>query len=250
VAKVRPTTANAKLGRARQHGLELQSRIIGWSSSIELQPVAEISDDRLSWTLRLPSFNPPPLDEWALILGDGIHNVRSALDVLVWAHIDESAMTDGQKKSISFPIWSDPDDWEKHSARLLRTVPTDVVQRIHDCQPFQRPEAERSGDLLPLLADLDNRDKHRLTITPVVQVNQMDFSHSIQFADEGAAARNVPPDVIVHGRSLIPDGLLLSGTTKDSIKQIGGSANVQVQFGVELASGFLVWRTRNALDKF
>ncbi len=148
-------------------------------------------------------------------------------------------MTEGQKKSISFPIWSDPDDWDKHSSRLLRTLPADVVQRIHDCQPFQRLEAERSGDLLPLLADLDNRDKHRLTITPVVQLNQMQVSHSVEFSDEAAVARNLPPDVSVHGTSLIPGQLLLSGATIDPIQRISGSTAVQVQFGLELDAGFV-----------
>lgn len=239
MCKSRPTVANAKIGRARQHSLELQARIVGWSASVDLQPIAEISADRLSWTLRLPAFDPPPLDEWALILGDGIHNVRSALDVLVWAYVDQSELTDGQKKSISFPIWTEPQDWDKHSSRLLRTVPTEVVQRIHHCQPFQRPEAERSGDLLPLLAELDNQDKHRLTIVPAVQFNQMEVAHSVEFANDDAAARNVPPDVTVHAPSLIPEGLLFSGTTKDPIERIGGSATVQAQFGVETANGFV-----------
>lgn len=239
MGKSRPTVANAKIGRARQHSLELQARIVGWSALVDLRPTAEISADRLSWTLRLPAFVPPPLDEWALILGDGIHNVRSALDVLVWANVDQSELTDGQKKSISFPIWTDPQDWDKHYSRLLRTVPADVVQRIHQCQPFQRPEAERSGDLLPLLADLDNRDKHRLTILPALQFNQMEVAHSIEFASDEAAQRNVPPNVTVHGPSLIPESLLFSGTTKDPIERIGGSASAQAQFGVETANGFL-----------
>lgn len=232
-------TAYAKIGRARQHGLELQTRMSGWSSRVDLRPVASIAADRLSWELRLPVFDPPPLDEWALILGDAIHNIRSSLDVLVWAHIDEGALTEGQKKSISFPIWSNPEDWNKHSTRLLRTVPPDVVQRIRDCQPFQRPDEERLRDLLPLLAELDNRDKHRLAIIPVVRLSRMQSSHFVEFLDERAAARNVPPDVTVHAFSLVPQALLLSGTTRDPIKRIAGAIEVESQFGVELDGGIV-----------
>jgi hypothetical protein len=78
----------AKVGPGRQHGMELVSRIAGWTAVANPHTLASIADDRLSWDIRLSEFDPPPLSEWALILGDGIHNLRSALDVLVWAYAD------------------------------------------------------------------------------------------------------------------------------------------------------------------
>ncbi len=235
----RSSAAQAKIGRAQQHGLELQARIVGWTASANPRPVATIATDRLSWEVRLSAFDPPPLSEWALILGDAVHNLRSALDVLVWAHVDEGTLSERQARDIAFPIWSDASKWDDNSARLLATVPAEIAQRIHGCQPFQRPEADRSGDLLPLLAELDNRDKHRLSMTTVVQVNAAQFSHSIEFHDSEAAARNSPPDVTVHVASLTSGALLLSGTTTDPIARLAGLSELHAHVGLDPGKGFI-----------
>lgn len=89
--------------------------------------------------MRLSAFDPPPLSEWALILGDAIHNLRSALDVLVWAHVDEGTLSERQARDIAFPIWSEASKWDDNSARLLATVPAEIAQRIHGCQPSSVP---------------------------------------------------------------------------------------------------------------
>jgi hypothetical protein len=239
MSPTQPSAAQAKIGRARQHGLDLQARIIGWSANADPRLVASIADDRLSWAVRLSEFDPPPLGEWALILGDSIHNLRSALDVLVWSYVDENALTERQAKTIAFPIWMESTSWDNDAERLLRTVPAAIVQRIHECQPFQRPEEERSGDLLPLLAELDNRDKHRIAITTGVQVNPRQFTGSIGFRDEEAAARNVPPDTTVHEPVLTSGALLLTGTTKDPIVTMKGTGDLQAQIGMDPGNGFV-----------
>jgi hypothetical protein len=153
-------------------------------------------------------------------------------------YVDEDALTNGQKRSIAFPAWVDPDRWDSDSERLLRTVPADIVQRVRECQPFNHPESERAKDGLVLLTELDNKDKHRLTITPVVQLNALQFEHSVEFHDEEAATRNVPPDNTVHGTSLIPGELLLSGRTQDPIAKVRGTGTLQVQFGLDPGNGF------------
>ncbi|WP_019874367.1 hypothetical protein [Sporichthya polymorpha] len=235
----RAAWAVAKIGRARQHGLELQGRLATWAAIANPRPVATISSDRLSWEVRLSKFDPPPLLEWALILGDAIHNLRAALDVLVWAHADEAGLTTGQAKSIAFPVWTDESAWNQKADRTLKGVPLDVVARIRQCQPFERPAEERSSDPLVILSDLDNRDKHRLALTTIAELHEAKWQHAVEFADEEASRRNVPPNVTVHSACLEPSALLLSGTTVDPVDRVAGNRALTWQVGIDPGNGFI-----------
>jgi hypothetical protein len=231
--------ALAKIGRARQHGHELQSRITGWAATANPGLHATIAEDRLGWELRLSAFDPPPLNEWALILGDAVHNLRSALDVLVWSQADHSALTPAQARHIAFPIWVAESSWVDHAARVLRTLPHGLVDRIRHCQPFQREPDERPRDGLLLLSELDNRDKHRLALGTNVQVQQAEWLQGIEFADEEASGRNAPPNVTVHDLTLQPSALLLAGTTVDPIVRLNGSISFKMQVGIDPGTGFI-----------
>jgi hypothetical protein len=193
----------------------------------------------MSWEARLSEFDGPPLDEWALILGDAIHNLRSALDVLVWAHVDTAALNDKQARQIAFPVWSEREAWDGGAARVLRTVPNDVVGRIEECQPFRRPPSERAGDGLHLLNGLDNTDKHRLALTASARPQEVDATHTLEFASEEASARNAPPDLAVFEPALVSSALLLRGTTVDPIVDLRASHSVTIKIGLDTAGGFV-----------
>jgi hypothetical protein len=235
----RSAWALAKIGRGRQHGIELQSRLAAWTSIANPHAVAAISGDRLSWEVRLSVFDPPPLREWALMLGDAIHNLRSALDVLVWAYADAGSLTAAQAKSLAFPIWTDESAWDQHAERILRTLPPEVVARIRQFQPFQRSEEDRSSDALLLLSELDNRDKHRLALATTAELQVADWQHAMEFTDDQASARNVPPSVTVHSAGLEPSALLLSGTTVNPIVRVAGTAALTWQVGIDPGKGFI-----------
>jgi hypothetical protein len=53
----------------------------------------------------------PPSDEWALLAGEAIQNVRSALDHLVWAAVKEPTTR------TQFPIFTDADKFRVRGAR-------------------------------------------------------------------------------------------------------------------------------------
>ena len=61
----------------------------------------------------------------------------------------------------------------------------------------------------------------------------------MEFADEEASARNVPPDVTIHSAALEPSALLLSGTTVDPIGRIMGNAALTWQVGIDPGEGFI-----------
>lgn len=225
----------AKVARAGQHIRELESRIGTWAATSGYGPAAAISEDRLSWEVRARLPQPPPLAEWSLIAGDAVHTLRSALDVLVWANSAGSSLEPKQREKIGFPLVQDEVDWRGEWGRKLRSVPDHVADRIRDCQPFNRPAEEVAGDGLLLLHDLDIRDKHRLALETAAVLAEFSFQHGVEFHDEDAAARNVPPNVTFHQAPLEDGALVAEGRTKDPIAKIRGSINLtfRVALGTE-----------------
>ena len=99
-------------------------------------------------------------DDLPLVVGELLHNARSALDVVVG---EVSTLKQDQKADrakLQFPIVSKEDDWDEKAKKQLRDVPRPVVDLIREMQPFGVRRAEFSW--LPDLRDASNADKHRL----------------------------------------------------------------------------------------
>jgi hypothetical protein len=173
--------AGAKIARAQQHRHELVGRIAAWAGTSQPHPDASIAEDRLSYEVRVRMRHSPPLEEWPLILGDALHNLRSALDVLVWTLAKPASLSDAQQRRVTRPVVVDPEKWADVASRSLASVPADVVERIGQCQPFNRPESERERDGLLLLHRLDIKDKHRLSLAANVQTTAAAVEHSVEF---------------------------------------------------------------------
>lgn len=59
----------------------------------ERQAHVSIAEDRMSFEVRLAMEYAAPLGEWALIIGDSVHDIRAALDVHVWSICDTESST-------------------------------------------------------------------------------------------------------------------------------------------------------------
>jgi hypothetical protein len=102
----------------------------------------------------------PPL-RLGVILGDMVHNLRSALDHLVW----QAVLRNGGRpnRSHQFPICDDEKDWNDACNRVLRGLDAVDAEAVRDAQPFNvvmKPAA------LSRLREISNEDKHRV-VTPV-----------------------------------------------------------------------------------
>jgi hypothetical protein len=99
-----------------------------------------------------------PPDEWPLLAGEAIQNLRSALDHMVYAASGEHDWT-------QFPIFTDPAAFEKKGPDMLQGVPDSVRATIERAQPYHNfPPAPRQT-MLEQLRVLSNRDKHRTLAT-------------------------------------------------------------------------------------
>jgi hypothetical protein len=121
--------------------------------------------------------NLEPLDSnLGLMIGDCLHNARTALDYLMVRLV---ALTTGQEPSdiehVQFPICTTPDQFGSKTGELRKDLALrGYLTRIEELQPFNNGNTSIWGSTslgqrlfsgvpaaLEKLAQLDNRDKHR-----------------------------------------------------------------------------------------
>jgi hypothetical protein len=157
-----------KLRRAEDHLNALSAEI---RENVENHPITIRSqenpiDDSFSAFLE----NVPEVKrEWGVMLGDFLHNTRSALDHLVCALVVVSGGT--VRSRHQFPICDTPRDWERDVGRpprnsgRLGSIDPSHVAIIESMQPYQATTGLPS---LRILRDFSNADKHRLLHSAVI----------------------------------------------------------------------------------
>jgi hypothetical protein len=133
--------------------------------------------------------SPPP--RIGAIVGDVVHNLRSALDVAAWqlALNNDEAATLKERNQVSFPLTRCAAEFKKpHRAlKFFSEQAGEVVERL---QPYQ-PSMEALG----WLRDLSNADKHRVATfsftglavepTPEIGIRKFSALHVWFGTDEG-----------------------------------------------------------------
>jgi hypothetical protein len=108
----------------------------------------------------------PPSEEWPLLAGDAIQNIRNSLDHVVWACAEKSV----RGRDTAFPICTDPDKFQSAAKKKLRGVPEVVRASIEKWQPYRTWPDDPARDLLAQLHKLSNNDKHRALTTVATAV--------------------------------------------------------------------------------
>ena len=140
-------------------------------------------DDNLGYApLRVIDRVPLP-DEYPLIVGDAIHNLRSALDHAAWQMVPDSfkATTDENRlRYIAFPISRavTDKDWAGMVTNALPSTTDEQRAIVKRHQAFNSPLAPGQWHPLAGLRDLDDMDKHRLTVFPEIQSTDVRFNHA------------------------------------------------------------------------
>jgi hypothetical protein len=139
-----------KVKRAKRHISDLNDEISAFlkrdSYRIVLENNAETG--KLSWIVRITE---ELSDQAPLIIGDAIHNLRTALDLLA---CDLVRLNGGNIKKVYFPFASEGDNLNKRiKERKIHRAGPDIVQIIKCLKPY------KGGDnALWAIHDLDITD--------------------------------------------------------------------------------------------
>lgn len=171
-----------KWARGLSHLSDLQDRVLQWDAGWHTW--AELTVDHtgrhLDSILRVNA--TPPLEEMSLLLGDAVHNMRSALDALAW----ELCHLDGQKPAnpnkVYFPAVVAESKW-REAAENLKSMPPEFLERIRRKQPYLADPPAKA--LLAVLAQMSNQDKHRGMIEARANANTFEAEFEINQDDLG-----------------------------------------------------------------
>jgi hypothetical protein len=117
-------------------------------------------DPELEEVLFIAEELPAISDDWSVLIGDALYNLRCALEHLWWQlaidHLGRKP-TAQEAPRIQFPIIDNPDDWSGH--RFLKHVDGEAADKAKLLQGYGGGDDQIA--YLSILGFLSNFDKHR-----------------------------------------------------------------------------------------
>jgi len=165
-------SALAKVERARSHLREIEGALHGYAGT---RSELHSAEGVLKFVIRVDQ--PLPAD-LPLMVGDCLHNLRSALDHLVY----ECNANPGDR-SCQFPTWTDKPErfnrgkWREEVKRRMKAPGAAQLRTL-----LLELEAYQGGahEFLWLLQELDVIDKHRLLLTALSAASKAWFEASVE----------------------------------------------------------------------
>ena len=154
-----------KLVRAEEHLRSLDLKIKEYFDSNPCEVVKKSEGKEVYFILSIRE-QPPP--EFGPIIGDCLHNMRSALDHLLWQLL-RFPLPDGVRANrLTFPIFLNEIAYLEavSSNGLSRCVSEDALAIIKRMQPYHGGDWANMHALW-VIHELSNRDKHRMIHTTV-----------------------------------------------------------------------------------
>jgi hypothetical protein len=175
-------SSKLKISRASAHIEELAKEISDFSKSNPYRFIIEKDADPAFSVIKLQSGGPLP-EKISLIIGDAVHNLRSALDHLACGLIifKEGPSALESLRHVYFPITTDIASFESYIKlpKGIKRAGNDIVDAVRTIQPYVC-----GNDDLVTLTDLDNRDKHRLII-PIAEATVSSSSTVVDGSPDG-----------------------------------------------------------------
>jgi hypothetical protein len=152
----------AKLGRAEEllHGIDDEVR--AWQDSKPYSFFTKFNLDYTRASLVIKVNSEPQIIRWSLIVADIFHNLRCALDHLVWAIAvhEDPCLISTNDAVLAFPIWDTRPN--SNDRRRIERLSDPVRTVVESMQPHARPQTTFPLHPLSILRNIDNANKHKL----------------------------------------------------------------------------------------
>lgn len=175
-----------------------------------------------------------PPDDWPILLGEIIHDLRSALDHLVF---EASAFNNGGTPidRTEFAIYNDPKLFKQQGLKKIRGLNPATHAFVEQVQPF----ANKDPNIIPylwLLHQLSNTDKHRLLNLVSVPHGVQEFNVMYSPSETPLTSRHVVNQATVSEEVWLKDGAeYCSFATPDPLPaDVHVNMNATVEFDVRL----------------
>lgn len=179
------TSVRAKLAHSAKHAQAIRDEVLSWTQRNPYSVIQKVNADSTRYAITVQINERPPLQQWSLMIGDFVHNLRCCLDYLVYAIAchEASPKRPSHEGKLQFPIARDKADFDNAviCRGQLGSISDPVRAAIEFYQPYNRPHPDLPP-LLSILQELSNWDKHRLLRLAIQSLAQgqvgMDFSNA------------------------------------------------------------------------
>jgi hypothetical protein len=157
-----------KLDRAREHLQSLHAEVREWLKGDTYRYVPKLDFDGGKKRIHFEVLQVPPA-RFSLIIGDCLHNLRSALDSLIYelaiAYTGIDPLPEDRARELGFPIFGPKPLKPGKSREMIGCIHPEAQTVIKELQPHLRGKKEYATSPLWQLHRLSNVDKHRLPHT-------------------------------------------------------------------------------------
>ncbi len=150
------TSSRIKVERAKEHIMDLDAKVRAFLERRPYEPITQEDPQTGERIWRVQARVQPDI-RWGCIAGDAIHNLRSALDVLVYQLA--FAKTSKHDASIKFPISESAKYFETRDLPKVQAAGAATVKLLKKIKPYKG-----GNDDLYRLHRLDITDKHHVLL--------------------------------------------------------------------------------------
>jgi hypothetical protein len=216
----------AKLDRSSKVFEELTATLGTYLERRPFEPEGAYEPASNDWVVRFRVHEEPPI-ECAVVIGDVIHDLRSAVDHLAW----QLVIANGAEPTArtQFPIYSTEQSYGAERAQQVLVGMSDEDKRtIESFQPFRQDAAADRPHELAVLQELSNVDKHRVVHATLIQTAGSSFT--IYGLEDASGMGPVRPQF-----GVLEDGAELA---RIQLVPAGDSPRIQVDANLDLAFAF------------
>lgn len=230
--------SEAKITRALVHHEALKAEVARITDEREPYTISGELDHDTGWFHAFLTATDEIADHGlSTIVGDMIHNLRSALDYIVTALVDASPnATLGQ--SHQFPIFDDRVTYKSKISDEYHAVPggwldgvTVGLQEIWNAQPFHRQAFEDHP--LWIINRLSNADKHRMLFENWIEIGPTTINVIVPPGEVANVVESVPlpKDISLDPQRKIPVSKMRFAPPYPTQVQVEATSPVTVSFG-------------------
>lgn len=236
-----------KLNRSQFHINDISSIMRNSWDEKKIEFSCKVSDDKFGYEFFTNDFTYDNfLEELGIRVGEVAHNLRSALDNLIFLTARSICDPPKKPKKLYFPIFDSEDEFHTNTKDVFTQLPDSVKQLIIDVQPFTQkknnPEFRNDLFVLSILQWLNNTDKHQTPKVLLAILHEIGMEGNFEFdnsdwqqiIDENKAFCNFYP--------VLPNSKVFEFRTTEKITKMNMKFNLNVQIQLE------VFESRMTLD--
>lgn len=170
-------SVNSRVDWAEQQFHILKQEIFAYFHHRPYRYIERVSDDFRKYSIVITRTEcEPPVERWALLTGDCLHNLRAALDNLIYAiAVAKHRSPPPDEDILAFPIALKPNAFSSFKGKFSAGT---LSNALWECLRGLQPDIRTNPDVpafLEILATLDNHNKHRLLRLAVASPEQYDI---------------------------------------------------------------------------